>query len=161
MKLYHSFVCLWCRCPFAVPCGNFAWRSRLVSRRPLHSLRPRLICRWQRSGSRPDSNFVLVFRLLALKKGIPRWGIPFFGAGGRTRFSAEKPRRLRQSTGLSLRAAFRIRLQRQKVQHQKVLDFFCWAKDLKGRRATFHPFPNVYCAYQVDTAPGNRYNNSK
>ncbi len=31
-----------------------------------------------------------------------------FLLGGRIRFSAEKPRRLRQSTGLSLRAAFRI-----------------------------------------------------
>ena len=31
-------------------------------------------------------------------------------AGGRARFSAEKPRRLRQSTGLSPRAAFRARI---------------------------------------------------
>ena len=41
------------RDPFAVPGGNFACRSRLASCRPLHTLRPRLLCHRQRSGSRP------------------------------------------------------------------------------------------------------------
>ena len=40
------------RDPFAVPGGNFACRSRLASCRPLHTLRPRLLCHRQRSGSR-------------------------------------------------------------------------------------------------------------
>ena len=36
-----------------------------------------------------------------------------FGASSGIRFSAEKPRRLQQSTGLLLRAAFRIHLKRK------------------------------------------------
>ena len=50
-------------------------------------------------------------------------------------FAAAKPRRLRVSTGHSLRAAFRIRPQRQKVQHQMVLDFLWWGRTDSNHRS--------------------------
>ena len=59
----------------------------------------------------------------------------FRGGGGRIRSSADEPRRLRQSTGLSLRAAFRIRPQRQKVQHLSVLDFLWWGRTDSNHRS--------------------------
>ena len=43
------------------------------------------------------------------------------GCGGRICFSAEKPRRLRHATGMSLRAAFRIR-----PQYKKSNTIRCW-----------------------------------
>jgi len=46
-------------------------------------------------------------------------GIMWRCAQGWTRFSAEKPRRLRQSTGLSLRAAFRVRYRPPKSPHRR------------------------------------------
>ena len=55
--------------------------------------------------------------------------------GGRIRPAAAGPRRLRVSTGHSLRAAFRIRLQREKVQHRKVLDFLWWGRTDSNHRS--------------------------
>jgi hypothetical protein len=55
-----------------------------------------------------------------------RWG--YLQAGGRIRFSAEKPRRLRHATGMSLRAAFRIHIPGKKkntIRKDGVL--FWWA----------------------------------
>ena len=55
------------------------------------------------------------------------------GGGGRIRFSAEKPRRLRQSTGLPLRAAFRIRPQNTHTQ-KKSNTKRCWTFSGGGGR---------------------------
>ena len=51
-------------------------------------------------------------------------GLVFHGGGGRIRFTAAKPRRLQQSTGLLLRAAFRIRLQNKRADIKRC-QLFC------------------------------------
>ena len=45
---------------------------------------------------------------MKIKKALRQMAECFFGASSGIRFSAEKPRRLQQSTGLLLRAAFRL-----------------------------------------------------
>ena len=74
---------------------------------------------------------------LKYKSSHTGWCGRLFGGGGRgrIRFSAEKPGWLRQSTGLSLRAAFRIRPQIQKFQHHLVLELLWWGRTDSNHRS--------------------------
>ena len=63
----------------------------------------------------------------------------------RIRFAAAKPRRLKQSTGLFLRAAFRIRSPKHKKDQSERIDLFCGGggriRTIEAKRSRFTVCP--------------------
>ena len=90
MKVYHSFVQLWCRCPFAVPEKNFGLTRILDFFDRCTPSCPAAPAPGSAGQLGPDSHLRFESDRHSKKADTPM-GICFFGAGDRTRTGTLSP----------------------------------------------------------------------